>query len=96
MRLVPDTLKSASDSDVQLASPDAQAAQRFGCTLIKEDTADHGIVGSGSSDTAVRVSPFTGSSAEVPAAVVGQRLRAQSVQRADRRTCSPTREVISS
>ncbi len=38
-------------------------------TLIKEDTADHGIIGSGSSsgDTAVRVSPFAGSSAEVPA-----------------------------
>ena len=38
-------------------------------TLIKEDTADHGIIGSGSSsETSVRVSPLLGSSAEVPAA----------------------------
>ena len=58
VRLVPDMLKGASDSDVQLASPDSQAAQRFRRHLIKEDTADHGIIGSGSSDTSVRVSPF--------------------------------------
>src|SRR4029077_1981033 len=47
-------LKLPSDSDV---------------TLIKEDSADHGIMGSGSSgsDTAVRVSPLLGSAAEVPA-----------------------------
>ena len=55
-------------------------------TLIKEDTADHGVVGSGSSsETSVKVSPLLGSSAEVPAAAVRQRLRAESVERADRR-----------
>jgi hypothetical protein len=68
VRLVPDTLKSASDSDVQLASPGRKPSDSD-VTLIKEDTADHGIVGSGSGDTAVRVSPFAGSSAEVPASV---------------------------
>ncbi len=37
-------------------------------TLIKDDTADHGILSPGSgSDTSVRSSPFLGSSAEVPA-----------------------------
>ena len=71
VRLVPDTLKSASDSDVQLASPGVKQPSDSDVTLIKEDTADHGIVGSGSGsgDTAVRVSPFAGSSAEVPASV---------------------------
>jgi hypothetical protein len=70
VRLVPDTLKSASDSDVQLASPAGRKQPSDSdVTLIKEDTADHGIVGSGSGDTAVRVSPFAGSSAEVPASV---------------------------
>jgi hypothetical protein len=70
VRLVPDTLKGSSDSDVQLASPTFKKASDSDVTLIKDDTADHGIVGSssGSSDTAVRVSPFKGSSAEVPAA----------------------------
>jgi hypothetical protein len=68
VRLVPD-LKSASDSDVQLASPGRRRPSDSDVTLIKEDTADHGILGSGSGDTAVRVSPFAGSSAEVPASV---------------------------
>ena len=68
VRLVPD-LKSASDSDVQLASPGRKKPSDSDVTLIKEDTADHGILGSGSGDTAVRVSPFAGSSAEVPASV---------------------------
>jgi hypothetical protein len=73
VRLVPDILKSASDSDVQLASPGRKQPSDSDVTLIKEDTADHGIIssssGSGSGDTAVRVSPFAGSSAEVPASV---------------------------
>jgi hypothetical protein len=69
VRLVPDSLKSASDSDVQLASPGRKAPSDSDVTLIKEDTADHGIISSGSSDTSVRVSPFAGSSAEVPASV---------------------------
>ena len=71
VRLVPDSLKSASDSDVQLASPGPGRKQPSDSdvTLIKEDTADHGIISSGSSDTSVRVSPFAGSSAEVPASV---------------------------
>ena len=69
VRLVPD-MKGASDSDVQLASPTLRQPSDSDVTLIKEDTADHGIIGSGSSsgDTAVRVSPLAGSSAEVPAA----------------------------
>ena len=69
VRLVPDVLKSASDSDVQLASPGRKQPSDSDVTLIKEDTADHGMISSGSSDTSVRVSPFAGSSAEVPASV---------------------------
>jgi hypothetical protein len=69
VRLVPDLPKGASDSDVQLASPTRKQPSDSDVTLIKEDTADHGVVGSGSGDTAVRVSPFAGSSAEVPASV---------------------------
>ena len=69
VRLVPDTLRGASDSDVQLASPGLKRPSDSDVTLIKEDTADHGVIGSGSSsDTSVRVSPLLGSSAEVPAA----------------------------
>jgi hypothetical protein len=68
VRLVPDTLRSASDSDVQLASPGLKPSDSD-VTLIKEDTADHGTMGSSSSsETSVRVSPLLGSSAEVPAA----------------------------
>ncbi len=59
----------SSDSDVQLASPSVKQPSDSDVTLIKEDTADHGVTGSGSSsETSVRVSPLLGSSAEVPAA----------------------------
>jgi len=68
VRLVPDTPKGSSDSDVQLASPTHKQPSDSDVTLIKEDTADHGVIGSSSSsDTSVRVSPLLGSSAEVPA-----------------------------
>ena len=69
VRLVPDLPKGASDSDVQLASGTRKQPSDSDVTLIKEDTGDHGIISSGSGDTAVRVSPFAGSSAEVPASV---------------------------
>ena len=67
---MPESVRGASDSDVQLASPSLKQPSDSDVTLIKEDTADHGIIkGSGSSsDTSVRVSPMLGSSAEVPAA----------------------------
>jgi excisionase family DNA binding protein len=70
VRLVPETVRGASDSDVQLASPSFKQPSDSDVTLIKEDTADHGIIrgSSSSSDTSVRVSPLLGSSAEVPAA----------------------------
>ena len=70
VRLVPDNVKGSSDSDVRLASADSGLRQPSDSdvTLIKDDTADHGMMRSGSSsDTAVRSSPFAGSSAEVPA-----------------------------
>ena len=55
---------------MQLASPGLKQPSDSDVTLIKEDTADHGVIGSGSSsETSVRVSPLLGSSAEVPAAV---------------------------
>jgi hypothetical protein len=70
VRLVPESVRGASDSDVQLASPSFKQPSDSDVTLIKEDTADHGIISgsSSSSDTSVRVSPLLGSSAEVPAA----------------------------
>jgi hypothetical protein len=70
VRLVPETIRGSSDSDVQLASPGLKPSSDSDVTLIKEDTADHGVIGSGSSssETSVRVSPLLGSSAEVPAA----------------------------
>src|SRR5262249_44334907 len=69
VRLVPETIRGASDSDVQLASPGLKPSSDSDVTLIKEDTADHGVIASGSSsETSVRVSPLLGSSAEVPAA----------------------------
>jgi hypothetical protein len=69
VRLVPDSFRGSSDSDVQLASPGLKQPSDSDVTLIKEDTADHGVIGSASSsDTSVRVSPLLGSSAEVPAA----------------------------
>jgi hypothetical protein len=67
VRLVPD-MKGSSDSDVQIASSHLKQPSDSDVTLIKDDTADHGLVRSGSSsDTSVRVSPIAGSSAEVPA-----------------------------
>ncbi len=72
VRLVPDNVKGASDSDVRLASPDPDLKQPSDSdvTLIKDDTSDHHFLtpASGSGDTAVRSSPMVGSSAEVPAA----------------------------
>jgi Helix-turn-helix domain len=72
VRLVPDSVKGASDSDVRLASPDPdlKAPSDSDVTLIKDDTADHNFLSpaAGSGDTAVRSSPMVGSSAEVPAA----------------------------
>ncbi|MGP0066753.1 MAG: helix-turn-helix domain-containing protein [Isosphaeraceae bacterium] len=70
VRLVPDNVRGASDSDVRLASPEPRLRQPSDSdvTLIKDDTADHGMMRSSSaSDTAVRSSPFAGSSAEIPA-----------------------------
>ena len=78
-------LKGSSDSDVQLASPGLKPSDSD-VTLIKEDTADHGMVGSGSSsDTSVRVSPLRGFVGRGPVGCIRQRLRAQSFERADRR-----------
>lgn len=72
VRLVPDNVKGSSDSDVRLASPDPDLKQPSDSdvTLIKDDSADHGLLAppSGSDETAVRASPMVGSSAEVPAA----------------------------
>ncbi len=70
VRLVPDNVKGASDSDVRLATPEPhfRAPSDSDVTLIKDDTADHGVISSSSgSDTKIRQSPLLGSSAEVPA-----------------------------
>ncbi len=70
VRLVPDNVKGASDSDVRLATPEPnfRAPSDSDVTLIKDDTADHGVISSSSgSDTRIRQSPLLGSSAEVPA-----------------------------
>jgi hypothetical protein len=71
VRLVPDTPKGVrpSDSDVRLATPqDFKKASDSDVTLIADDTGEHRRPGSSSSsDTAVRPSPFSGSSMEVPA-----------------------------
>jgi hypothetical protein len=70
VRLVPDNVKGASDSDVRLASPVPNLRQPSDSdvTLVKDDTGDHGILTPPSgSDTAVRPSPGLGSSAEVQA-----------------------------
>jgi len=68
VRLVPNMPKGSSDSDVQIASANLKQPSDSDVTLIKDDTADHGFVAPGSSsDTSVRVSPVSGSSAEVPA-----------------------------
>jgi hypothetical protein len=63
VRLVPD-VKGSSDSDVQLG-PSLKQPSDSDVTLIKEDTADHGVI-SGSGETPLR-SPLLGSSAEVQA-----------------------------
>jgi hypothetical protein len=76
VRLVPDNVKGASDSDVRLATPDPGLRQPSDSdvTLIKDDTADHRALtpssDTGSGDTYVRSSPLFGSSAEVPASEV--------------------------
>jgi hypothetical protein len=71
VRLVPDNVKGASDSDVRLATPDSgllRAPSDSDVTLVKDDTADHGILTPPSgSDSGVRGTPLLGSSAEVPA-----------------------------
>ena len=64
VRLVPDNVRGASDSDVRLASPDPDLKQPSDSdvTLIKDDTADHQFLtpACGSGDTAVRSSPIVG------------------------------------
>jgi hypothetical protein len=70
VRLVPDNVKGASDSDVRLASPepDLRRPSDSDVTLVKDDTADHGLLTPGSdSGSDLRPSPLLGSSAEVPA-----------------------------
>src|SRR5262249_11308837 len=70
VRLVPDNVKGASDSDVRLATPDAalRRPSDSDVTLVKDDTADRGILTPGSSsDSGLRGTPLLGSSAEVPA-----------------------------
>ena len=69
VRLVPDNVKGASDSDVRLASADTgfRRPSDSDVTLVKDDTADHGILTPGSSGSGLRGSPLLGSSAEVPA-----------------------------
>ncbi len=67
VRLVPDNLKGASDSDVRLASPHHfKGPSDSDVTLIADDTSQHDMISQGSGDTAVRQSPAFGSSAEVP------------------------------
>jgi hypothetical protein len=68
VRLVPESSRSASDSDVQLASPSHKQPSDSDVTLIKDDTADHGVIGSRSAGDTSRRNPLLGSSAEVPAA----------------------------
>ena len=43
----PTPFEGPSDSDVQLASPGLKQPSDSDVTLIKEDTADHGVIGSG-------------------------------------------------
>jgi hypothetical protein len=64
VKLVPEIVKGASDSDVQLASPSLKQPSDSDVTLIKDDSADHGVIGASSSEDVLRVGP-TGSSAEV-------------------------------
>jgi hypothetical protein len=72
VRLVPDNVKGASDSDVRLATPEPDVNLKqpsdSDVTLIKDDTNDHGVLGPRpGSGTSVRPNPLLGSSAEVPA-----------------------------
>jgi hypothetical protein len=68
VRLVPDNVRGASDSDVRLASADTgfRRPSDSDVTLVKDDTADHGVLTPGSG-SGLRGSPMLGSSAEVPA-----------------------------
>src|SRR5262249_3816089 len=69
VRLVPDNVRGASDSDVRLATPEAQLRQTSDSdvTLIKDDTGDHGLLTPPSGSDASLRAPMLGSSAEVPA-----------------------------
>ncbi len=66
VRLVPDAAKGASDSDVQLM-PSVKPPSDSDVTLIKDDTADHGLLSSSDSGETARGGPLLGSSAEVQA-----------------------------
>lgn len=69
VRLVPDNPKGASDSDVRLATPgNFKAPSDSDVTLIADDTSQHEFLEPSAGDTAVRMSPLVGSSAEIPAA----------------------------
>jgi hypothetical protein len=65
VRLVPDTVKGSSDSDVQLG-PSSKQPSDSDVTLIKEDTADHGLISDSDPGENVR-GAMLGSSAEVQA-----------------------------
>jgi hypothetical protein len=71
VRLVPDNPKGASDSDVRLGPSSFKAPSDSDVTLIADDTSQHEFLAPGAGDTAVRLSPMVGSSAEVPAASGG-------------------------
>jgi hypothetical protein len=70
VRVLPEQVRGASDSDVQLASGTGfKPPSDSDVTLIKEDTADHGLLaGSSSSDEPLPGGGKVGSSAEVQAA----------------------------
>jgi len=68
VRLVPDDIKGASDSDVRLAQPHGRAPSDSDVTLIKDDTSEHGVFAASSSGSSIGPAPLLGSSAEVPAA----------------------------
>jgi hypothetical protein len=81
VRLVPDLGKEASGSDVRLATPDPESSLALSdvssmwagdsdVTLVKDDSADHGLVGpsAGVEDTTIGSSPVLDSSAEIPVA----------------------------
>jgi len=65
VRLVPDHVRGSSDSDVRLG-PSVKQPSDSDVTLVKDDTADHGLLSGSDLGEAVR-GPFLGSSAEVPA-----------------------------